>query len=153
MKEYHRYGWEALDQPLYDFVDLHVVRSTPVDLFTVPIGAHKTSADTNMVFSGHLPKNNEFLIKRIKLITSGNDDTIMRVTWRGSIELFVGSTVYLTLPLLRLAVDPYLLTSPAYLLILENQNFHVRLTSPLMWGVEEARIGIELGGFLYRRYN
>lgn len=149
-KEYRRPGWEWIDQPLYDYVNLHNEPSTPIALFTVPLGPRKTLADTNMVFSNHLPNDVEFLIQRVKLLTSGDEDAIMNIVWKGSIQIVIGQSEYLTLPLLRLAADPYELS--AKLLIVEHQNFRVYLNTPLVNPPLKARVGIELRGMMYRRY-
>lgn len=155
----YRQGREAVDQPLYDFAELAPSDgwSSPIELFAVPRGGKcpwpsdqptKSLADTNMDLPHQLPAPQEFLIQRIKLLTSGKDRDRMHVTWKGS-ELWIGSKRYMALPLLRLALEPYALD--AKLLLPQDMRFGVSLYVPELLTGSRFRIGIELGGMLYRR--
>ena len=51
-------------QPLWDSVQLGKAQTTPIQLFTVPLGqSSKTRVDTNVVQSGGLPSPNEFYLR------------------------------------------------------------------------------------------
>lgn len=144
----HISGYEAVDQPLYDFVNLHEQKSIPICLFQKPCGVDgKTLADTNMDLPGHLPRGQKFLIRQVNVLISGDEDCRMRVMWRGSIELMLLSMIYLRLPLLRFAMEPYKLETE--LMINEQCNFGVALVVPLI-PPSVMRIGVELRGLLYR---
>lgn len=149
----YRYGWEAVDQPLYDCQTYPssgwVDRLT---FFARPVGENgKSFAETNMMLPGTLPTANDYLIRRVSITTpDAEDDSCMRLYWGGSLVLSVADRVYLRLPLIRFALEPYLLTDD--LLIHSGVKFALVLdwAAPVELS-QGVRICAELGGLLYRR--
>jgi hypothetical protein len=198
----NRPGFEAVEQPLYDYQTYASAGSTQLQFFQIPKGqSSKTFADTNMTSAGQLAQPQTFIIETIQVeffpgvdpspandaaapfaASQGVNDA-WKVMKSGWLELFIGSKAYLDLgPLMRFpaatgfqvssamtmatttaATDSYNVTQvgrasgPVFKLrapirLEANQNFSVTLNWPTAVSVStDARIGVLLGGILYRK--
>lgn len=156
-----RPNWEAVDQPLYDrqYMPTWDVAGGLVSgldrltFFSTPIGANKTPAETNMDLPSCLPKGREFLVHKFRVtMDDATDVDKMYLFWNGYFEFIIGSKIYLRLPLLRLALEPYTLLESARILIVGEMNFAVELRWPTVVPITRGvRINVEIGGLTYRR--
>lgn len=117
----NRPGFEAIEQPLYDYQEYPAAGSTQLQFFQIPKGQlSKTFADTNMTSAGLLAQPQTFIIESIQveffpgvLPTPAEDvakpfaasqgvNDVWNVMKSGWLELFIGSKAYLDLgPLMR----------------------------------------------------
>lgn len=157
MDRVYRPGWETIDQPIYDRqVYPSQGRVDRLHFFENPVGSLdgiKTYTDTNMVMPSTLPAHQQFLVCRVSItMPRATDDERMRLYWSASLALVLGNKLYLRLPLVKLALEPYTLDEKARLLIPEGMPFDLELhwpTSPVL--PRSIDVCAELGGYLYRR--
>jgi len=103
----------VLRSSLYDFQTYAAAGQTSLTFFQVPVGqSGKTKADTNMEQAGSLPAGKSFLVETIELVffpgspvdiiattatnTAAQADDMYQFIKSGYLELYIGSTTFLT---------------------------------------------------------
>jgi len=168
---------EVIFAPRYDYQTYLAAGQSSLTFFQNPIGQNgRTILDTNMESAGQLPAPQSFVITSIALEiypsaapsadAGTNIDDVYNIAKGGALSLRVGSKNYVEQAVLgnfpsthRLGgftdADYAAMTGQIYqitpITLPESQNFSVKLSWDAPVAITaDARIGVQLRGFLYR---